>query len=338
MQRERKADQLLSSQQQYPLVWVPFKDDYYSGRELKYVMPDGTFEEPNGISLRMDYEKLPPKNGGSKKPTPEIQPTRTLIEVISLNKKKWEEKLGRSNLQFHPVPESLTPEVLRHSHRYEYTAVDFPDLREYINKEKFDSMQVPEFLDYVENLLPGFHHYESLTNDQKNDLSIWRNLNEWFWENVKRGKIDFPDCSGGWYLIETTKKLSQPSKITGKLRFEELESLFDDYSLSDINSAINRGELEILDALKLKKDQGKVIILDAVKLNLVYNLLGFNDHYEWTSTVYRHNNGPPDHSCIYIASIVIGEQYGNRRAESASWAYPINRNNTINYCLGIKLN
>lgn len=282
---EAKDFELLDDGQILAPVWVDSKSGNFTSMELRQITPDGSFIE----SFR---PKLITREKASEK---EKQTEETFSEIVKTEQQYWGDKLGNNTIEMALLPDKITPELLEKAKEMGFSLFGIPDLRKYIREEDLKSMTVPEFLDNIERQLPGYHHYESLTNDQKKDYSVWRNLKKSFWEKVKAGKTAFPDFSGRWLLVETIPKPKYgneypPSKITDELG---LEGRFD-IPWCDINEAINSNEKNILSVIGLSTTNSKVRILEAVEWNLLANRQGWGETntYEWTNTECDDINGP----------------------------------------------
>jgi hypothetical protein len=287
------------------LVWVDYNDGAYSGEELKRMKPNGTFvEKESDVTLKYITEKLEPKK---KKTEPEV-----VSDYFKSIQDEYRNRLGRGDLKFPVFPDYMTSEILDNAVKYGFEAHVSPNLSEHINKEKFNSMSVDKFADYMKSEFPWVCH------------------DEWFWTEVKDGKIEFPDFSGCWYLVETINDSANPYPLD----ITKMLGLRDRFDLTwdNVKSVIDRKNKNILRKLKLL-DKGKLVILDAIGLDLYSTLKGpFGTMLDWTET--RYASFVSDEKSGHL---IFGSSYGNTGFSGFGWRNTEYSNANLGFHLAVAL-
>jgi hypothetical protein len=159
-----------------------------------------------------------------------------------------------------------------------------------------------QFLTDLQRKYPKWRRYESLSDTEREDHSVTRNLEQWFWELAKEDRMDFPSLPGNWVAVETMPKPSYgehyaPSRVGEKLGFEDRFNV----TWNDANEAIQRQKRDILSEAGLRS--GDVRMLNAVEWNLLANREGWGqtNTYEWTNTEAR-GGGDSDR----VVAVVLG--------------------------------
>jgi len=242
--------------------------------------------------------------------------SKTIVspETLKNEQEAWKKVLG-VEVEVPPLPDSVTPEV-----REKLKELGM-ELR-FIPNVSLDTIAeikksgVDEYLKNLQRRYPNWHKYETLTDSQKGDHSIPRNLNEWYWNLVKDEKVSFPQLSGKWMAVETMPKPKygdkySPSTITDELGLEDRFNV----TWNDANKAINTAEGNILFAAGLSVIGVQVRMLEAIEWNLLANREGWGktDTYEWTNTEYSVDGA----SC----RVVVGDSDGGGAAR-ARWRGP----------------
>jgi MoxR-like ATPase len=223
-------------------------------------------------------------------------------------------KVLRVDVDVKPLPSFVTPEVRKNLERMGMELRFVPSL----NIDSLDVLKrkgVEDYLKDIQARYPNWKRYESLSDTEKSDSSVNRNLNEWFWDNVKDGDIDFPNLSGTWVAVETMPKPTWHStyKETSIGKKLELTDRFD-VSWNDAQAAIQKAKRSILSEAGLPESLN-IKMLEALEWNLLANREGWGatNTYEWTNTEYRDSGGS--------RRVVVGDS-GVGGAAYAVWNRP----------------
>ena len=153
--------------------------------------------------------------GSNSTADPERQ--RAVPEVVTSEQNAWQEVLG-TNVEVPPLPAVVTPEVRKNLERMGMElrfipSVDLGSLYELKRKGQ------EQFLTDLQHKYPNWrsYSYESLSDAERKDHSVTRNLEQWFWKLAKEDKIDFPSLPGNWVAVETMPK---PSYTLPKTKFQ----------------------------------------------------------------------------------------------------------------------
>lgn len=238
-------------------------------------------------------------------------------EATIKENKAWEKLLG-VKVEVPPLPDWVTPEVktrlegLGFGHLVCIPTLDLhlDDLRQPIiitrqnpntgQNEDVD-VTVESFLEKLHREYPNWRPYETLTDKQKADHSVVRNLEKWYWEQVKAGKIDFPSLPGKWLAVENVEKPNYGTKyadtpLATKMGFEEDRF---NHSWNDVTAAQQRVEAELLSEIDAgsigiqRNDKAKLVKPTALEYNLLANRFGWGktDTYEHVEDEYRGSGG-----------------------------------------------
>lgn len=259
---------------------------YYYSNKLDTDVDKAKLDE-----LIQHVEYIAPQNtsqrrGADRSSTAVPERQRAVPEVATSEQNAWREVLGK-NVEVPPLPAVITPEVKKSLERLGF------ELR-YIPKLDIDTVDdlkrkgEEKFLDDLQIRYPNWRRYESLSDTEREDHSVTRNLEQWFWELAKEDRMDFPSMPGNWVAVETMPKPSYgehyaPSGVGDKLGFEDRFSV----TWNDANEAIQRQKRDILSEAGLPS--GDVRMLNAVEWNLLANREGWGqtNTYEWTNTEAR---------------------------------------------------
>lgn len=211
-------------------------------------------------------------------------------DIITAEEEAWKSVLG-AKFEIPPVPEYLkNPLVNEKLKSLKMQPVYIPplhlgtpgDLKSWDEKKFIDEMSQKYFY-------PDWKRYESLTKKEKNNHGISRNLNEWYWKEVKKGNIDFPKLKDGWKVVEILPKPSigkkyPDSAVTKVLGFTDRFNV----SWNDAAKAMKEKKSEILLNAGLP-DNCEIRLPEALEWNLLANRFGWGgtDSYEWTNTIHR---------------------------------------------------
>lgn len=199
----------------------------------------------------------------------------------------WLDSLGK-RIDVPPVPDSVTPEVFRNLERMGLELRYIPALP-LLPLRDLKVRGVESYLDILQSNYPNWRRYESLSDEERENHAIGRNLNEWFWERVKEGDVGFPSLPGQWMAVETVGKPAYGDKYPRTPLAEKLGFRDDRFNVSwnDANAAIAREKRRILADIGLPSADLRQ--LEAIEWNLLANREGWGktDTYEWTNTEYR---------------------------------------------------
>ncbi|HRY56812.1 MAG TPA: AAA family ATPase [Patescibacteria group bacterium] len=242
-------------------------------RHVEYIAPQNTSQR-RGV----DRETTSPAE------------SKTIVSTETLKNEQaaWKKVLG-VDVEVPPLPDSVTPEVREKLKDLGMELRFIPD----VNLGTLADIKrdgVDEYLKNRQRLYPNWHKYETLTDSQKEDHSIGRNLEEWYWNLVKDEKVPFPQLPGKWIAVETMPKPKYGDKYSSSQITDEL-GLEDRFNVTwnDANKAINEAEGNILAAAGLPIIGEQVRMLEAIEWNLLANREGWGktNTYEWTNTELR---------------------------------------------------
>lgn len=230
-----------------------------------------------------------------------------------------------------PISEVITPEVRENMERlgmdlFQLPRIDFgtkseisrPQMKTVLKRpEKFHlsplervDIGVQSYLSGLEVKYPNlFPRYEGLTGAQKKDSTVWRNLEENFWEKVKNGTVVIPELNGKWIIAETIPKPAkgesyQLSPITEMLGLQSRFNL----TYDEVTNAITENKEKILSALGLKT--GDVRLLTAIEWNYLANVEGWGatNTYEYTATTAdtRYRDDPTGQLMGWHHPVIVG--------------------------------
>ena len=285
---------------------------YYYSNKLDADVDRQKLEE-----LIRHVEYMAPQNVSSRRgldrtstEAPERQ--RETVE-ISHEQDAWSDVLG-TNIEVPPLPSEVTPEVQRNLERLGFELRFIPKL----DIGTLDELQrngQEEFLNDIQRRYPNWRRYETLSGEEREDHSVGRNLEEWFWGLAKDGRMEFPQLPGTWVAVETMPKPSYGDSYEKTLAGEAL-GLEDRFNVSwdDAHQAIETHKRELLDDMGLATSVD-VRMLEAVEWNLLANREGWGttDTYEWTNTEARAGGDP--------RRVVVGAS-DDGGAASAPWGHP----------------
>lgn len=283
---------------------------YYSNKldsdtdrqKLEEIIRNVEFIAPQNVSQRRGADRT--------STAPEATPTP---EGPHDEREAWRKVLG-VDVDVKPLPSFVTPEVRKNLDKMGMELRFIPSL----NIDSLDALKKKGAEDYLKDIqgrYPNWKRYESLSSAEQSDSSINRNLNEWFWGNVKDGDIDFPKLPGTWVAVETMPKPTWHSTYKETPIGKKLE-LTDRYNVSwnDAQAAIQKAKRSILSDAGLP-ESSNIKMLEALEWNLLANREGWGatNTYEWTNTEYRDSGES--------LRVAVGFS-GNGGAAMASWGRP----------------
>ncbi len=211
-------------------------------------------------------------------------------DMVSREQEAWKSVLG-TEVKIEPVPEYLkNPQVNENLLALGMEPVYIPqlhlgtpnDLKLWGEKKFINEMSQKYFY-------PDWKRYEGLTKKKQVDHKISRNLNEWYWGEVKKGNVGFPELKGSWVAVETMPKPSRgkkypDSEITKILGFPNRFSI----SWNEAKKAMKEKKNELLARAGLP-DNYTIRLPEVIEWNLLANRFGWGktDSYEWTNTKHH---------------------------------------------------
>ncbi len=200
-------------------------------------------------------------------------------------KSEWNTVLGKL-VEIPPLPASVTPEVQKNLEKMGMELRFIPSL-ELDDINKLQKLGTKKYIEMLHSRYPNWNPYEELNDEQKQDHSIMRNLEEWYWDSVREKKIDFPKLPGKWIAVETMPKPKYGEKYKAST-ITDMLNLGDRFNKkwNDIKTAIDKNGNEVLAKIGLK--QGKLRMLEPLEYNLLANreAWGATDTYEWTNAEF----------------------------------------------------
>jgi len=200
----------------------------------------------------------------------------------------WINVLG-ARVDLTPLPDYVTADVQRNLKELGFETIIYAPKVDLKTADPISSVQY--YLSQLKYRYPNWNSFETLSDREKEDRTVPRNLEEWYWEQVKIGKISFPNLNGQWMAIET---LDNPaySKDTPFARAVELSGDRNKFSWITVNSAIEKGKAKVLRQIGLSGRPADLRQLEVLEWNLAANRFGWGnmDNNEWTNTEYRGDN------------------------------------------------
>lgn len=256
------------------------------------------------------------------------QPTTS--ELQRTEQEYWSGFLGVP-AEVSPLPTEVTRDVVEKLKTMGMEVRSLPKL-DIGTLDDLKRMGTQAFLARIEQKYPGLRVYESLSSSDRQDHSIGRLLEEWYWDLVKDGKTAFPDGynKGSWLAVETMPKPSygtsyDTTPLTSKLGFSDRFNV----SAENADQAIRRQTASILADSGLPNNRS-VRMPTAEEWNLLANREGWGstNTYEWTSTEAR-VGGAPDR-------VIVGNSdYGG--AANASWLHPSISDDLVGFRVAVVL-
>jgi len=269
------------------------------------------------------------KEKGQGSPERELTAEAT-TELVRGEQEAWQRVLG-TRVEVKPLPESVTPEARRNLERFELglryvPALDLGTLAD------LKSLGESTYLDELQGRYPNWKHYENMEYSQKRDPKIGRNLEEFYWEQVRDGKVDFPQLTGQWLAVE---KMPKPvyghryeSTLVGSvLGFEDRFNT----SWHDAKEAFHREKARLLSDIGLRNNAG-LRMLEAHEWNLIANREGWGttNTYEWTNTEYHELPNTEYRESGVSHRLVVGNS-SNGGASCAYWRLPRYRSGRLGF-------
>ena len=281
-------------------------------RHVEYVTPQN-------VSQRRGFER------GAKTPAEARQSTS---EALTLEHAAWLKILGK-DVEIAPLPAAVTPEVTRNLERLGFELRFIPRL----DIGAVDDLKIKgeeRYLDELQKRYPGWRRYESLSDTERGDHLVGRNLEEWYWGKVKNGDIGFPQVPGVWVAVETMPKPPyggsyEKTPVTDRLGLSDRFSV----SWNDAQAAIQKAKRGILSEAGLPSSLD-VRMLETLEWNLLANREGWGatNTYEWTNTEERE----ADESSRVIVGVAA---YGG--AANVFWYHPDDSSGYVGFRVAVVL-
>ncbi len=272
-------------------------------------------------------QNISPRRGFDRTSTEVPERQRETVEM-SHEQDAWSDVLG-TNIEVPPLPSEVTPEVQRNLERLGFELRFIPKL----DLGTLDELQrkgQEEFLNDIQRRYPDWRRYEVLSREEREDHSVGRNLEEWFWGLAKDGRMEFPQLPGTWVAVETMPKPPYGDSYE-KTPVGESLGLEDRFNVSwdDAHQAIETHKRELLGDIGLSTSVD-VRMLEAVEWNLLANREGWGstNTYEWTNTETRDDGGP--------VRVIVGYSVSGGAA-NARWNHPTNSNVNIGFRVAVVL-
>lgn len=259
-------------------------------------------------------------------PEPPVAETQDAVEVAQ-EQDAWKDVLG-ANVEVPPLPANITPEIKRNMERLGFELRYIPKL----NLGTLDDLKregEKQFLNGLQRRYPNWRRCETLSDTERVDHSVTRNLEGLFWELAIDGNMEFPQSQGAWVAVESVKK---PSRGESYDKTPAMEAMgLDNYSKVSAENADQAIQERFLpwfsEQTGLRVDDIDARMLTAVELNLLVNREGWGKtNSEWTSTKV-HADGR--HYRIIVGYSDAGS------AARARWSHPSNSNDDVGFRVAV---
>lgn len=287
---------------------------YYYSNKLDSEVDKAKLDE-----LIQHVEYIAPQNtsqrrGFDRNSTTAPERPRSTAEVAQ-EQDAWKDVLG-TNVEVPPLPANITPEVKRNMERLGFELRYIPKL-DLGTLDELKRKGEEQFLDDLQRRYPNWRRYETLSDTERSDHSVTRNLEQWFWGLAKDGNMEFPQQLGAWVAVEKVRKPSWGESYdkTPAMEAMGLDNYFN-VSAENGDQAIQEKFLPWFSGQTgLRVNESDARMLTAVEWNLLANREGWGetDTYEWTSTEARAVGDP--------RRVVVGHSDGGGAA-NANWAHP----------------
>lgn len=260
---------------------------YYYANKLDSQTDRDKLEE-----LIRHVEYVPPQNvskrrGFKRKTTTPAETRQQTPEAFRSENEAWRKVLGK-DVEITPLPSAVTPEVRKSLERLGLELRFIPKV-DIGTAHGLKKKGVKRYLKELQARCPGWKRYESLNDTERNDHSIGRNLEEWYWVHTKDGDIDFPRLPGVWVAVETMPKPPHGDSYEKTAMADRL-GLSDRFNVTwnDAQTAIQKAKRTILSKAGLPSSLD-MRMLETLEWNLLANREGWGatNTCEWTNTEFR---------------------------------------------------
>ena len=253
------------------------------------------------------------------------EPSTDWQDLVKAEEETWSQILGSTTEITLPVPREVTPEVKDRLEAEGFSLVFVPSLD--LSPDELKNKDTEAYLKDLAKQYPNWKPFEDLSDDEENDPKVTRNLEQFFWDQVKEGNVDMPTLPGRWLAVETLEKPNwndtyETTPFSERLGFENRFSL----SYDEVNEAIDRTKNDFSTEVGLQ--EADVRFLDAMEWNLLANRFGWggSNSYEWTTTEYRGSGGS--------RRLVVGYS-GHGGAARVRWGRPGGRYGHIGFRVAV---
>lgn len=207
-------------------------------------------------------------------PTVETKPIQVPIRlsgILGSEQDAWEKVLG-TLIEIEPFPSSVTPEVKNNLEAFGFKLMYLPRL-ELGSLAELKSREARFYLDELQKRYPNWKHYETMSEVEKKDQSVPRNLVERFWRGVENNEFMFPKL-GRWVAVENIPKPSQGEKykitqLPSMLGFENRVGV----SRVELSAAMDREKAGLITKMELKESD--IRLPEPLEWNLMANREGW---------------------------------------------------------------
>lgn len=215
-------------------------------------------------------------------------PYEAASELARGEQEAWHRVLG-ARVEVKPLPESATPEVRGNLERLGFGLRYVPRL-ELGTLDDLRRRGVYQYLKDLQSIYPNWKRFEGLSDRERADHTVSRNLEKWYWEHVTDGRVAFPVLPGQWMAVETVDKPSYDEKYVRTLLAERLGSRRDRFNVSwnDAHNTVERKKGRILSDIGVSGRSVDLRLLEALEWNLLGNREGWGKTKtsEWTNTEF----------------------------------------------------
>ena len=307
---------------------------------LRYYYTNKLLSDADAAKLEeliQHVEYIPPQNTSQRRPIEDAAPaaveTRPLTASTETQRREqndWQGTLG-ANVEVKPIHGSIDEIAKEELNKFGLELLYVPKL-DIGTLDDLKRMGVKEYLDELQRRYPNWKHYEKMSDTDKADVDKPRNLNEWYWGQVKDGKVDFPILPGQWVAIEKMPKPNYGDEYEHTKMGETLgyPNRFN-VSWNDAKSAIDRESASLLASKLLVGGRGQHVRMPtALEWNLIANRKGWGatNTYEWTDDEYRESGDSN--------RLIVGNS-DNGGAANANWNHPDNSNDNIGFRVAVVL-
>lgn len=260
---------------------------------------------------------------------------RTPSEFQLNEKQLWIDKLkpaAGSVFEIPELPGSVPLDVLKKfSGDVEHVGVRSIPKLDVGTLDDLKRMDVDVFLSRIEERYSGLRVYDSLSNAEKNDHTVGRLLEKWYWKKVKEGRINFPEIynKGGWYVMEVMPKPMYCDSYERTMITDELghTNRFN-VTWNETYRDIIRNKSKILSRLGLPSNL-TIRMPTAAELSMFLNLMEVGtDTYEWTEDEY--------HGVGESYRVIVGDSDLGGAAR-AHWRRPVYSGDYIGFRVAVVL-
>lgn len=185
--------------------------------------------------------------------------------IARTEQEAWQNILG-TRVEVKPLPDSVTPEVRSNLERMGFGLRYVPAL-DLGNIAYLRERGVNKYLAELQQKYPKWKPFESLSDRERADHTVPRNLEKGYWELVRDGKVDFPVLPGQWMGVETVERPSyRTTPLAKRLRLQGDEVFSSNHSWNRVHNAIEREKRRILGDIGLSGNPVDIRMLEALEI------------------------------------------------------------------------